>query len=601
MSQFENSEIMVAYAALMAPALAAGDAIDFAQELAYEIPVGLAADLAIGAAITYGTAAMLPGVGLAGAGAWVAGSSILAMMGGPVGIAIGLAIAGAVALYTVSKIADDEVTGLIERLEALDADTPETQAFIDDWIANLKGYLPYLALQPTTPDLQKRIQNGNTTSQGLTGLYNYLVAMKEDWPKLKARLTDWGWDDSQAYEAINQTLAKMRQGLDQAKAAVRADVQKFIAAAGQQKKKSYPKMAQKIQDMWQQLTKIHGAAPTFDSEGERAGYELAVNITKGSVTLEDFEKNFNNMAALQILLEQGLKASSQPTAQPQAIAMGIDPEFTKLALTLGNGEMVTLQGVSGKTQPKQPGVDGKKPQKKSRSPMIKGLQNAINRINYAYNAGAGTIEEDGVYGPVTAGALHDILRSPHPDPRYDDVRWTIGKSVAHNAKVNADIVKDVATMRGRPQLIADVYRVLAPIAASLKGPVADHGIAGKTQRRPISTRETIEMEQGPAESDSGPGRRYAVPKDPNQLTWALASSFLMKDEKTGETTSAYIWFRDMGIATKNDVSMMVQLVEAFIEEEQQGQRVWDPATTPQALQGFVRQRMGGREGEHRLF
>jgi len=265
-------------------------------------------------------------------------------------------------------------------------------------------------------------------------------------------------------------------------------------------------------------------------------------------------------------LELGLKQSQQPKTKES----NLKSNFSKRALTLGNGQMVYMSGQSVPAKVQQ------KSNKRNDRPLVKALQKTINKLNNVYNAGARTIKEDGIYGPNTAGALASVLSS----------NWQIGKAVAQYAKVDIATVKNVEMMRQRPNLIKAVYKVLYPIAANINVQ------APPQKSRNISVRETAE--QG-----------ISIPSDLMGLYQIVSKQLTMKDRRTGETTSAFNWFKTQGHAPETDgkinMAVIIAMIDAFVEEEQRGERVWYPKTTPQALQTFVRKRMGGRSGEHKLF
>jgi len=540
MSQFENSEVMIKYAALINTKTAA-DYVDYAQELATGIPIGLAGDLAVGAALTYGSAAMLPGVGLAGAGSFVAGTKLLALLGGPVGIVLGVAAAVGFAIWQASKMADDNIKDLISRLDALDPDNAGTKAFIDGWIANLNAFKSSLALVHTHTDPRKRALLNRQKLDSMTKLHAYLARMQTDWPRLEARLTDWAFDPGQAKTAIDKTLVAMTQGLEKAKLETRNAVQEFIAAAGKEKQKRYPEIAEKIQEMWQELTKIDGAPPTFDSIGEKVGYDLAANILAGKVTVSGFEKGFNNMISLHRLLELGINQAKQQEKGISAMTSQ-DQYLLKMSLTRGNGQMITIgdprtRGKARKTKPR-----GTK-----QSHIVKGLQKAINKLNYAYNAGAGTIEEDGIYGPITADALVGVLSSD----------WRLSNMVAQNAKVNYKAIQNVKMMRQNPNQIRAIYRILSPMAEKIKGPVSGHGVARKTKPRDVGISQRDVNQPGGMPSRRTRCRWNDLDVTDHDEVIACLQEFKVKDKRDDEWYDAYSWLRSLGI---RDEKVMVKLI-----------------------------------------
>ena len=155
------------------------DIVDYAQEVA----TAGAAELAIVAPIMA-----------------ITGKGLLAALGGPVGIALALG-ALAYGLYQVSKQTDDNINDLVDRLNALDPKDEHTEAFINDWIRNLQGFKPVLVVPTTTTDPVERAKANKQKLDGMSRLASYLAAMRRDWPMLKARLTDWGFDPGQAENA----------------------------------------------------------------------------------------------------------------------------------------------------------------------------------------------------------------------------------------------------------------------------------------------------------------------------------------------------------------------------------------------------------------
>ncbi len=479
MKSFERDEIIIKYAELLGDDFdkTAADVVDYAQVMAIEVPVALIGDVALGGALIGGKA-MLSGVGLAHIPAWLAGAGIkgmLAATGGPIGIILGIALGVGVAIWQASKQTDDNIDDLVSRLEALDVDDESTQAFIDNWIANLKAYKPALALAPTTTDPRERAKFNRQKLDGMTALNNYLVQMQRDWPRLEARLTDWAisFDPGQAKTAIDKTLVTMQQGLQQIIAATRKSVQEFIAVAGKEKQRSYPEIAKGIQDSWNELSKMHGGDPTFDSAGEKAGYELANSIVRGDTKIENFDANFGNMVTLYSQLQEGLKKSK--AAQPK-------PLLSKRALTYPDGTNLMPPGV-------REGVPGISKRQKGRGRLYGvtiGIQKAINRLAAIYLPKMSRIREDGIYGPQTGGSLSGLITAMPG----------LKNALARQAGVTQKTAQDYKQIRRNPNLLSSIYEVISPLVGA-----EAEGAAGTEARRPRRREEPDNYKRTPCPLD----------------------------------------------------------------------------------------------------
>lgn len=588
MSQFENSEVMLGYAKIMEDGL-----VKHAWTWR-DIVTELGIDAAVNGVVAGAGALGYLGGGAAGGG--LAGAGVaLTVAGLPVWAAIAGGTALTMGLWYLTRQMDDNLPDLIDRLEALDPSGIYVQK-VNGWIAELKRLEPMLVAPPTTTDRAQRGALNMQRKAAVDRCVAYMEQMWTEWPAVKASLTDMMFDPGQAEAAMKDTLVAIKK--------IQANLQATIGQAAEQDKKEvlrelkessgvdYMTLASTIVNLHAETTKLSGKEPRFTTSNEKSAWALAKNLAgpkekRGKVSPQDIQAAGPLMSDLKALMEQGLKVLKEkmaaPETKPEPVVAMSKPLLSKRAYSVSHGdEWISVtpggQGVTSKTKGK-----GKRKQKGKGSPVVRGLQVVINKLNHALNGGAGIVDEDGVYGPVTADALSGVLSSD----------WRIANAVAKNAKVNKHTVKDVKLMRSRPALISAVYKVLSPIAERVEvssGP----GIAGRTwQREPgqqISQRD-VEPRGTP-----GRGQTISIPPRREELLKYMKRYFYIVSG--GEKWNVHQWLDMLGA----NESIMITWMNNFVDDVLGGSRVWDTGRTPVIFRDYIKDTyMEGREGGMRIF
>lgn len=448
MSQFEKSEVMVKYAELMIPQITkqAADVVDYAQAVgeaaAWELGIGAAGVAAwggitgagLGAATPFATGAAAALTGTA------AGGGLLAILGGPVGWALGLAALG-YALYQVSKQTDDNVTDLISRIEALDPKDEQAEERLAQWIQILQSYKPILGAPPPTGDSKERATYNNQKLSKLAELESYLKQLSNDWPTILDIIDDpfYERDPAQAKTAVDKTLVNISQQVVQLRAVVakaaKAEKDKLLS----QFYKQYVPVVQRMQNAIRELTTRTGGAPKTESEVEARGVKLMTQIANQNATLKDILTNWAAFVAMDRLLQLALKqTAAEKTHQPVELKASINPRpISKRALLLADGRSVTFEGAATKGPARRKGKGLAIPKNQD----VMSLQGMINTLNAKYETGANQIATDGRYGPRTAEAF-SILISSVPQIGQQLSKYNITAESAGNYKATNKDVKN---------------------------------------------------------------------------------------------------------------------------------------------------------------
>jgi len=517
MSQFEKSEVMIKYAELMMPIeKEAADVADYTQEIVSGVGIGLATDLAIGAAIVGAKAALLPGVGIAGAGAFVSGTPALALLGGPVGIALGLVAAAGYAIYELSKLTDDNIDDLVSRLDALDTGDQEATNTVQGWINALNKYKPILsAAAPITNDTKKKAAYNKRRLDALTALVSDLKTMQSLWPQLAARLTDWGWDDSQAKTALDKTLVAMEQQKQRIVSVINAKAVEERNNLINQVYEKYGPAVKRMQENMGKLTQMYGKPPEPENDMEKRGMALLDQLANKKITsLQVVGDNMSGFTALSQVLEKAIK-------QPAKSAKFYAP-ISKRALLLGNGTSVTVDpGKATRAPGKQKGTGQKGKARLSKDPNVEALQTMVNELNARYKTPqVSQVTVDGFYGKNTADAVRRLLvQAPEINSQLEQQGVTSYNSGDH--RLMAKNPKNYATIK---QVLGRFTQGTLPTGSGPRG---------------ISTRAP--GRQQPAQ----PAQRAGVPESkenmsPTEINRALR---LLKvtDPETGKQEAAFNW------------------------------------------------------------
>lgn len=537
MSQFENSEVMLGYAKIMEGSLVkqAWSWRDIATELGIEAAVtGVVAGAG---ALGIGTGGA---TGLAGAGAalTIGGLPVVAVIAGGVALTMGI--------WYLTRQMDDNIPDLIDRLEDLDPNE-NYAAVVQGWIAKLNYFRPLLAAAPTTTDPMERANLNMRRKAAVDELVAYMDQMWIDWATVKNNLDDMVFDAGQAEDALEQTLTAIKTIQTNLKATMAQAAEKDKAEILSKLKESsgtdYTQIATAIIALYAQTIKLTGKEPRFDTSDEKSAWAFAQNIAgpkekRKRVSAQDAQIAGPLMQQLKLLMEQGVKELQAKTPAPEAKAASTKPLLSKRAYSISTDEGYQAVIPEGGTAAKTRGR-GKGRRKGKGSPVVRGLQIVVNKINKVLHGGAGIIDEDGIYGKYTGDALSGVLSSD----------WRIANVVAKHAKVNKHTVKDIELMRRRPELIKAVYRVLSPIAQNM---VVDpgQGIAGKTDPRQygrqISQRDSVSGDGSGAggipEGRCQPGKENA---SSNDILGCLKSYFKVVDPETDQELYAYRWLKGM--------------------------------------------------------
>ncbi len=358
--------------------------------------------------------AILPDVLTTGAAAAIFGPGAAITLGSnPVGWVIGSALitGGLVyAIYEATKITDDNLEDLIERLNALDPNE-RAKGKVDLWIKYLTQFKQVFALTPTTSNVQERAQAQLNQLMSMGEVAEYLAQMKQEWPQVKANLTDIGWDPGEAEKAIDLTLNAVQKQHTELTQRVREASVKQIQEFSKKMGQDYAATANAITRLYDEISKLGGKAPTFDTAAEASAWELAQRITgrsedKTPVSEEELKSGLPALQRLMFLMEQGKQHfSTKPAATPApapAKASEAKPPISKRALTLGDGTRIDA--------PAEKGVAGKGKVRPSGDQRVLEIQKAINHLAAVYAPKMARIDEDGIYGTQTSAVLVLLMR-----------------------------------------------------------------------------------------------------------------------------------------------------------------------------------------------
>lgn len=173
---------------------------------------------------------------------------------------VALAILGGAALsmaiWSFTKQMDDNLSDLINRLEALDPNK-RVAGVVNNWIRDLESFKPVMQIPQSSPDPKVRAKVNGDKLTALSQLEKYMKTMLSQWSSdVKPNLTDWGWDAAQAEDALNKTMAKVTQAIQSTKQYAQSEgqtVAKNVAKKVQEKKQKDKGVAGKGPKKQQQI------------------------------------------------------------------------------------------------------------------------------------------------------------------------------------------------------------------------------------------------------------------------------------------------------------------------------------------------------------
>jgi hypothetical protein len=372
----ERDEILLKYATLQKESWSWAD-------FASAVTTGLGIDAGLAA-----------GAGMLGVGTGIAG--LLFTTPGWFALASGVAIA----IYNVATTTYNDLSVLLDRIDALDPNDL-VKDVVEDWRTKITEFQTLLKEPNTSGDKKTIAVNSARKLENLTKTLEGLALMQKDWEgKVKPNLTDSGFDPWQFKSALDNTIATLMKGKAAIKAASIKANRDYVAQM-KEKGNDYVQTAKQVLDKWNKVSKLHGNITT-DNDQEKAGLELANKLTDGTASPTDISKNLPNLNMLNMILDKALSIKTS----------SVKPPISKRALTLGDGRRVTLQGVIEKGKPGSEDYGAKKPKTKKRSvsaSVTKEIQRKINHLAAKHLPEASFIKEDGIYGPQTGGMLAALM------------------------------------------------------------------------------------------------------------------------------------------------------------------------------------------------
>ena len=408
-----QDEILFAYASLIQPELikTAWDFKDLLKTFGLDALIGAGSG---GAALAGGAS-----VGEAGAAA-------LGIAGGPItAIVLGvLAIGGlAMGIYQLSKLTDDNLAGLLKRLEALDPDT-QAKPIVDGWLKAIEAYKKQLdAASLITGTDEERAAKTLMELNIVQSIVTYLKTIQRDWPEIKKHLKDWEiiGDPAHAEKAINQTTTVLESESQKLIQQLQANAQKVVQEYSQKSGQNYIQAAKEITELYDRLTELNGKALILDL-AENEAWILTQQIlgkTGGEpVTADELQKEWSSITTLKTTLQQAIEYLSKHPAKAESIK----PPISKRALTLADGKHF------GPTK------------QKAQNQTITTIQIVLNAIMKSYPQqfeGKATLTADGIYGPLTADALNALVTKMGAEEHLG----LTSEEILDYKDINADIEK----------------------------------------------------------------------------------------------------------------------------------------------------------------
>jgi hypothetical protein len=457
-----KDEILYVYADLVAQPInkQAADAVDYTNAVGSAIAMeigGAVAFQAVPAAIAAlkaGTATGLLttiltdiGITTGAAGVGVSGPALLAALGGPIGVALGVAALG-YGIYELTKLTDDNLDDLISRLEAIDEKAANGP--IADAISKLQTYKPYLSASKVTPDPSQRAAQNKEKLDKISELLVYLKAMQAQWSEISSGFTDWGFDPSQAKTALDKTTAVIQTQMAQMTQKVAAEAKALFAKLEEETGKSLTTTAQSISALYKQMVQSYGSV-TFDTPEEQAGFDFASKILQGQATQEDAAKYSENMFGLYRLMQKTSAGLSKQPAGKKAPAGAVDRQISKRALTVGGKKFIE----------QEPGTAGqaKRRQISNKNPDVETIQRGINAVAAVYAKNLERVAQDGIYGPKTSNAILQLMK----------VLPGLREQLATYASATEQYIVDFSKLKSDNETLSGIANVFSNLVAQIRG------------------------------------------------------------------------------------------------------------------------------------
>lgn len=355
---------------------------------------GLIADLGLAGALGYFGIGTGGAIGLAGAGA--------AMLG-TLGIG-GLLVAIGFAIYEGTRMADNSIADLLERIDALDYENTPVEGIVSGWIDQLNKLRAVFQLEmPSGTTEEKAKALADRVLQMQAGL-DYLSDMLRNWPQVKKHLQDrmWERDPIQFENALKKTIVnyhKIMQYVDSQAKAVAAQRRQETAMKPEQifaKAREYRQLVVEILSLDSQIKNLWGQ-PQYSPEESKV-IEVGKTILGPEASLtEELLKQIDAVKPALLKIRNELRWLLSEVKRKKG-ASDRGPAISKRA--------VSLPGF-GPPRPEQ--LRGQKPGLR-KMPVVEDLQRYLNHLKVAYDLDqAPYLKLDGQYGPTTANALVVIL------------------------------------------------------------------------------------------------------------------------------------------------------------------------------------------------
>lgn len=515
-----------------------------ASDIGSELATGVAADIGIAGllgAVGIGTGGA---TGLAGVGAGVA-----ALATGPVGLVLlGVGATVAAAIYFGTQKTDDNISDLIERIEALDYEDTIYRDTVTGWIQQLGEYKSAMMFPMTATDRDQQVKQLSFKLAALVELRTLMNSMWSDWESaVKDGMKDWGADKSDfeyAFKNTKSALDKLISGINTKSQAVAA---KILASNPEPVNKLFEEMMSIVT----QIKKIW-ATPEF-TEDEKRTIQTAAALSTGKIndpaTIRDTIKKINILRNdLKQLLEEAKKRRKARGAR--------DIDMEKVAVSLPDtpaGETSDTP-VSKKKEPKTrvgPGIPKYK--------VTENLQFLINRTIGAFDIRTNTLTMDGKYGPNTAKALSTVISSS------DEI-----KSMFKKVGITPESVMNIKLMNGYNGAFIGASARLLKAIHSNKTQLQDKENVGVDEKKDQQKQEVTYSGGG------GCNWSKTNPTPKEQLDCLKTINIMVG----GGSIKAYDYMRNLGY----DEDGMI----TFIQNLYPGKKpdIWSPSTIARALGGL---------------
>lgn len=454
--------------------------------------------------------------GLTGAGAatGTAGAAA-AIAGGPIGWVL-LAGGVAFAIYQGTRLADNRVKDLLERIEALDYEDTDAQSVVEKWKTDLASFLPYFQVQ-MAPDPNKPGEVVNQARQQLGNIERvatYLNQMALTWPQVKPLLTDpfYERDITQFENALTKTTAAINQQLADIKQRAQQAAQQLIAQKGQATGVDLVDVAKDIIALEARVQQS-GEKPIYEKTDidERVVRNFVNKVINESATEEEINQYVTPMVALRDRMRNSLQRME---AKQQAKPSRNRPASAK--------PYISKRAFRTSSEPPSAAAPGATRGRVGKNPQVTLLQRLINRLNIALKTGIDRIEEDGAYGVNTAAAFTGLVAK---SPELDDY-------LRKYAGLDEKSIVDFKVM-SNPENVSDAVRVLY---SYLQKVVSADGTAAPAN---------LQTQQDPTQGVMcNPNKANPSPEEVS----ACLRSIIMNDPKSGREVSLYMFLQDRGMS-----------------------------------------------------